>query len=164
MRVGDRIWRLRSVLGLPERARDAENSLSAAVRALAYYAERSESIRDAGSDIARRYGSDPGLFRADAGAFEGRFPLWERFLEQALVNHMFFTQFPYIGVGPEEAVLSLAVTAGLLRVLAAGCGAQDRSGVIDICAAAFRLIAHTPFARSTAAALGGADGYGMTAL
>lgn len=163
MRVGDRILGMRPLLGLGERA-PSGNGISAAVRVLEYYAERSDSIRDAGEEIEERYGQDPGLFLAEAEAFDRRFPEWERFLEQMLTNHMFFTQFPWIGVGTEEALTSLAVIYGLLRVLAVGSGARERDGVVDICAAAFRLIAHTPFERSVTAALGGLDGYALTAL
>lgn len=163
MRVGDRILGMRPLLGLGERAPSGDG-ISAAVRVLEYYAERSDSIRDAGEEIAERYGRDPGLFLAEAEAFDRRFPEWERFLEQMLTNHMFFTQFPWIGVGTEEALTSLAVIYGLLRVLAVGSGARERDGIVDICAAAFRLIAHTPFERSVTAALGGLDGYALTAL
>ena len=162
-RVGDRILAMGNVLRLGEPA-PSSDGLSAAVRALEYYAERSDSIRETGSEIVLRYRRDPDLFRRDAEAFDSRFPEWERFLEQMLVNHMFFTQFPNVGAGAEAALRSLLVIYGLLRVLTAGCGAGDRDGVVDVCAAAFRLIAHTAFERSTAAALDGDGGYGLASL
>lgn len=131
-----------------------------------YYADRSDSIREAGEGVLARYGESPARFWKDRDDFDARFPDWERFWEQMLVNHMFFTQFPYYGIAREESWKSLAAVYGLTRFLAAGTlagraergGEEDRNALIDVLAAAFRLIAHTPFERSVSTAMGSGRG------
>ena len=146
------------------------NALETALRMTAYYADRSESIREAGETVLERWRDHPAQVRKDAEDFANRFPDWERFWEQMLVNHMFFTQFPYGGIAREDAWNSLAAVYGLTRILAVGTlagkdpgGAEaDRCALADVLASAFRLIAHTPFERSVGAALG--DGYAADLL
>lgn len=154
--VTERILGLRSLLGLAAPESEGESGLDTGIRILRYYGERSDSIRDIALDAAGRYEAEPARFREDAAAFAARYQEWDRFLEQVVVNHMFFTQFPYLGIPARDAWRSLAALYGLVRLLTVG--AEDKDGLIDRAAAAFRLIAHTPFERSVPAALGASDG------
>ncbi len=166
--VGERIRSLRPALcrkeapaggTMPQAAADA-------LGMFAHYVERSSSIRDSGEAVLARYGEDPGRYAEDAARFERIYPDWELFFEQMLVNQMFFVQFPYIGCSPEDAWKTAAAMYGLLRIHSVGTTAvrceegarPSRADLIDLCAASFRLIAHTPFAASVPAALGNGDG------
>ena len=163
--LGERIRDLRRLMSCVPLT-ESGDGVRAALRMTAYYADRSDSIREAGCAVIGRYENSPDLYRKDAAAFEARFPKWERFWEQMTANHMFFSQFPYYGIAREEAWKSLAAVYGLTRILAVGTlaareardPAGDRDTLIDVLAAAFRLIAHTPFERSVSAALGGLEG------
>ncbi len=163
--VGERLRRMRPYLSpVAVETGRREDGLETGFRLLRYYTDRSDSIREAGEAALARYGSDRALYRSDAEAFGRQFPEWERFCEQMLVNHMFFTQFPYVGGTGADALRSLEAVYGLLRLLTVGNAPEDREQLTDLCAAAFRLIAHTPFVRSVPAALDGASGDGLTEL
>lgn len=81
--------------------------------------------------------------------FEEKVPDWEIFFEQMLVNHMFYESFPFSDrrENVRDEALSLSIVYGYVRFLAA-CGMWNRDGdeaLIDVCAAAFRLIDHSAF-------------------
>ena len=163
--MGERIRNLRELLELGPLGGEGD-AVETALRMTEYYADRSDSIREAAGAVIHRYGTSPDRYWKDAAEFAGRIPAWERFFEQMTVNHMFFSQFPYYGIAREEAWRSLAAVFGLTRILAVGTLAgkeardpdSDRDALIDVLAAAFRLIAHTPFERSVSAALAGSEG------
>ncbi len=113
----------------------------------------SSSIR-AFSDAALAYfhsGEPFTHYEASVARFEALLPNWEVWLEQLLVNHMFFVQFPFqdrpVSLGDEY--LSLCAVYMLLRCLLLGNlgegGDEDRA--VDVAAAAFRLVDHTEFDR-----------------
>ena len=162
-RVEERILSLRAPLGLPGEPREEPAS---AVGMLRYYADRSDSIREKGTAIAARYGEESGKWEEDAADFDRRIPAWERFAEQVLVNHMFFTQFPYLGVTRRETWASLAAAYALTRIYAVGGfalmrrdgGDPGQGELVDLTAEVFRLIGHTPFEKSVSASLGGRYG------
>ena len=111
----------------------------------------SVSVKDAGQyaldyfragDLMERYGK--ALAR-----FEEHLPDWEIFFEHILVNHLFFSLFPFQD-RPEsfkDEYLSLCAIYALMRFLCLGCLAEryDEKRLIDLLAAAFRLIDHTNF-------------------
>ena len=115
---------------------------------------RSDSIRELGEEALAYFGNGeeaPEKYRAARGHFESVFPDWEIFFEHMLVNHMFFSQFPYQD-RPEklmEEFIALCAVYSLLRFLTVGCMAEktDEATLIDICAALFRLVEHTEFDR-----------------
>ena len=83
--------------------------------------------------------------------FEANFPQWETFFEHILVNHMFFSVFPFQD-RPEDMrseVTALCVIYALMRFLAIGYTAEHggNDAFIDVMAAAFRLVDHTDFDR-----------------
>ena len=115
---------------------------------------RSDSIRELGEEALAYFGNGedaPEKYRAAREHFEAVFPDWEIFFEHMLVNHMFFSQFPYQD-RPEklmEEFTALCAVYSLLRFLTVGCMAEktDEVTLIDICAALFRLVEHTEFDR-----------------
>ena len=115
---------------------------------------RSISVHDRGEVALSYFGSGEGLFERYTCAkqnFEESFPNWELFFEHILVNHMFFSVFPYQD-RPEDMrseVTALCAIYALMRFLMLGCLVEkcDRVELIDTMAAAFRLIDHTEFDR-----------------
>ena len=115
---------------------------------------RSDSIRDLGEEALAYFGKgDDALEKYEAAKkhLETTFPDWEIFFEHMMVNHMFFSQFPYQD-RPEklmEEFIALCAVYVLLRFLTVGCmvGKTEASDLIDICAALFRLVEHTEFDR-----------------
>lgn len=115
---------------------------------------RSDSIRDLGEAALAYFGTGAEALKKYESAkedFENTFPDWEIFFEHMLVNHMFFSQFPYQD-RPEklmEEFIAFCAVYILLRFLTVGCmvGKTEESDLIDICAALFRLVEHTEFDR-----------------
>jgi len=108
--------------------------------------EGSQSMRRFGDFAAKRYaGGRLDLYREDVGAFEQRFPLWQRWFENVLANHLVYMNFPYCEsrIEPRLACRGLCITYGLMRVLGACCADQD--ALVDALAGIFRLIEHSPF-------------------
>lgn len=121
---------------------------------LALLDEESDSIRDYGLAALNYFGKGELAYENYQTAknhFETAFPQWETYFEHLLVNHMFFAEFPFQD-RPEnftEELMALAVIYTLLRFLCIGWVAEHdfESDLIDVTAAAFRLIDHTDFER-----------------
>lgn len=131
--------------------------LDAANRLLEMLDERSDSIRSYGEAALTYFGSGESEFDKYLLAreqFEQLIPTWDIWFEQMLVNHMFFVQFPFQDrpVALKDEFLALCAVYILLRFLCLGwtAGHQDMDAAVDVCAAAFRLIAHTEFDRYAA--------------
>ena len=96
----------------------------------------------------------PARYAAAKAHFEALFPHWEVFFENLLVNHMFFSQFPFQDrpVSLQEEYHAICALYAILRFLALGWMAQRTAthDLIDAMAAAFRLIDHTSFDRYAA--------------
>lgn len=116
--------------------------------------ERSQSIRVCGEEALHYFGEDDGAqqrYVAATSHFAKLFPQAERFFEHMLVNHMFFSVFPFQN-RPEsmhDEYIALCAVYALLRFLAIGFMAtrSSENDLIDVMAAAFRLIDHTEFDR-----------------
>ncbi len=115
---------------------------------------RSQSIRECGEAALSyfRGGENPiGQYYNAKSHFETLFPNWETFYENVLVNHIFFSQFPFQD-RPENfhsEYVALCAVYATLRFLGLGSTAENsgRDGLIDGMAAAFRLIDHTEYDR-----------------
>ena len=108
------------------------------------YGETALNYYDDGADVTERY-------LAAKRSFEERFPNWETFFEHILVNHMFFSVFPYQD-RPEDMrseLTALCAIYAFMRFLVIGYMAEHEGTeeFIDVMAAAFRLIDHTEFDR-----------------
>ena len=112
----------------------------------------SVSIRAYGEEALRYFAvaDDPfARYEAANARFESIVPQWESWLENLLVNHMYFVQFPFQDrpVPLKDEYLSLVAVYTLLRCLLVGCLAEGGDAVraVDVAAAAFRLVDHTSF-------------------
>lgn len=116
--------------------------------------ERSQSVRRFGESALAYFRNGENELEQYQYAnhhFEERFPNWEIFFEHMLVNHMFFSQFPFQD-RPESMhseYVALCALYALLRFLALGwLACQDSpEALIDVMAATFRLVDHTEFDR-----------------
>ncbi len=116
--------------------------------------ERSDSIRLYGENALSAFGSgesESELYERKKALFESRFPDWETWFEHMIVNHMFFSEFPFqdrpVPLGYE--FLALISVYVLLRFLLIGNAEEEcgREKYADVAAAVFRLVEHTEFDR-----------------
>lgn len=116
--------------------------------------ERSESIRAYGENALALFGegeSEYEIYMRAKEAFQTSCPEWEKWFEHMIVNHMFFSQFPYQDrpMDLEDEFLALCAVYMLLRFLLIG-NMKDgfkKDEAADVCAAVFRLVDHTDFER-----------------
>lgn len=116
--------------------------------------EGSQSIRECGEAALKYFGDDKetlNRYFVAKGHFEELIPKWEVFYENMLVNHMFFSQFPFQD-RPESMhseFVALCAVYAIMRFLGTGCMAEQRNknALIDGMASTFRLIDHTEFDR-----------------
>lgn len=121
-----------------------ENSLAAVLQELC---EHSDSISSYG-EKAIAYIEENGCEAARC-RFNTLLPAWENFFEHLMVNHMFFSRYPYSekGLSEKEKFTALSMVYALVRFVALGnCESED--ALTDAVAAAFRLISHTDFDRT----------------
>ena len=128
------------------------SSMELAEKMLTLIDEDSTSLQDMGSEVLEYFGSDKHAFdryRCAAYVFESRFPDHMIRMEHMLVNHMFFSCFPFQDrpESPAQEYVSLCVVYSLLRFLCIGHAAMhsEENDLTDACAAALRLIEHTDF-------------------
>ena len=131
--------------------------LDAARKMIAIMDERSDSIRSYGEAAIAYFGEDEAAFdryEKARGHFGLLVPAWQNWFEGMLVNHMFFSHFPFQDrpVALKDEYLALCAVYALMRFLCLGWMATHGSidAAIDVCAAAFRLIDHTEFDRYAA--------------
>lgn len=151
------------------RAEHLRRGLAIAAEMTDVFDSRSQSIREFGEAALAYFGTGDGAYERYLAArehFEASFADWESFFENILVNHMFFSEFPFQD-RPESLrseYTALCAVYALMRFLALGVMAdQDSpSHLIDVMAAAFRLIDHTEFDRTASIILRrlGEDGRG----
>ncbi len=116
--------------------------------------KRHHSIHDYGEKALAYFGTDEGTlerYHAARAHLESTFPRWEIFCEHMMVNHMYFTQFPFQD-RPEslpQEYTALCAVYMLLRFTTIGTmwDSDSVEDLIDVCAALFRLIEHTEFDR-----------------
>lgn len=124
---------------------------------IAIFDARSQSIRDCGEAALAYFGDGEDALARYSEArshFNEILPDWEIFYEHMLVNHMFFSQFPFQD-RPESMhseYVALCAVYAIMRFLGLGCMAERREteALIDGMAATFRLIDHTEFDRYAA--------------
>ena len=113
--------------------------------------DESNSVRAYGEESLRFFASGDPLdrYRAARAGFESAFPSIERAFRHMLINHMFFTRFPYQIPGRmQDEFAALCVVYTLLRFLCIGTNVREEAALIDVCAALFRLVEHTDFDRN----------------
>ncbi len=114
--------------------------------------QQSESLHAHTQELLARLDTAPSafaLYQEQTQVLKKVLPQWERFFEHLLTNHLFFSRFPFQDGNEtmQEAAQALCVVYALVRFLCVGTCALHPSpqAVIDLCAAAFRLIDHTDF-------------------
>ena len=110
----------------------------------------SDSIRDYGQMSLRRFDREGGISEAEViRRLAKASPHWAAWFENIIVNHMFFSQFPFQDrpVSLKDETIALYAVYGLMRFLAIGAGDGSRDRLTDIIAALFRLVDHTAFDR-----------------
>ncbi len=110
----------------------------------------SDSIREYGSIAVRRLSRDDETGYPDALLeFRNTAPDWEAWFENLLVNHMFFSQFPFQDrpVSLTEEITALCSVYARLRFMTIGAGNGTMERLVDVIAALFRLVDHTQFDR-----------------
>ena len=126
-------------LDIVERLLDTLDQSSASLRA--YVEKALRYFRTAPEPFA--------AYEAAARRMSALLPQWETWLEHLLVNHMYFTQFPFQDrpVPLRDEYLTLTAVYALLRCLLMGCLAENGTvtRAVDVAAAAFRLVEHTSF-------------------
>jgi len=134
--------------------------LEAASRMVELFDRGSQSIRDYGQAALEYFGEGEAAFGRYAIArahFDSVIPNWETVFENLLVNHMFFSRFPFQDrpMSLRDEFIALCAVYSLLRFLGIGWMA-DKYAIepfVDVAAAAFRLIDHTDFDRYAAPSL-----------
>lgn len=116
--------------------------------------ERSESIRDYGEAALAYFAQSFDNYVRGRDHFESTLPKWDIWFEHMLVNHMFFSRFPFQDrpVSLRDEFYALCAVYALLRFLGIGHmqDKEDASAFIDVAAAVFRLVDHTAFDRYAA--------------
>lgn len=133
------------------------DGLDIANRMLAFMGVRSDSVRQYGESALRFFGEGTLEFEKYIQAathFEKILPQWEIWFEHMLVNHMFFSQFPFQDrpVDVKDEFLGLASVYMMLRFLCLGwmVHRNEVSAAVDAAAATFRLVDHTEYDRYAA--------------
>ena len=123
--------------------------LKIAEEMIALLDERSDSIRDYGKAALAYFDQSFENYLQAREHFETVLPKWDIWFEQMLVNHMFFSRFPFQDrpVSLKEEFYALCAVYALLRFLAIGHmhNKDDESAFVDVAAAVFRLVDHTAF-------------------
>lgn len=110
----------------------------------------SDSIRDCGRMALRHFDCEGALSEeAIANRLSQASPHWEAWFENMMVNHMYFSQFPFQDrpVSLKDETVALYAAYVLLRFLTIGAGDGTHGRMADIAAALFRLVDHTAFDR-----------------
>lgn len=127
--------------------KDLAGAFAEADALLTHLGERSDAIGEL-ADRAKIY-LRSGDYTVLKQAFLDRFPGWESFVCRALVNHLFFLQFPVSCKTAQQQAEFRALCAvyGLMCIVAVGCTGETGGEVelIDACAALFRLVEHSNF-------------------
>lgn len=133
------------------------DGLDIANRMLAFMGAHSDSVRQYGEAALQFFGEGTLEFEKYIQAtthFEKILPQWEEWFEHMLVNHMFFSQFPFQDrpVDVKDEFLGLASVYMMLRFLCLGwmVHRDDVFAAVDAAAATFRLVDHTEYDRYAA--------------
>lgn len=133
---------------------DLTEGLEIAKKAINIIDKHSNSIKDYGTRALEFFSNDSDSFSLYFDAkkvIEEAFPDLEIFFEHLLVNHMFFSLFPFQD-RPDtlyQEFVTICAVYTLLRFLVIGnCGEKfDKNTLIDTASAFFRHVSHTDFER-----------------
>lgn len=135
---------------VPELPDSKSIALSTVRQLLARLDDLSDSIRIYGRMALRHFDREGALSEeAIAQHLSQASPHWEAWFENMMVNHMYFSQFPFQDrpVSLKDETVALYAVYALLRFLTIGAGDGTHERMTDIAAALFRLVDHTAFDR-----------------
>ena len=96
-----------------------------------------------------RYEKNPASYQEDKAQFEKSFPDWMNFFEAVIYNSLLYENFFLLEnkTDRSNSYRGLCTVYGLLRLLNISCVSSytDTEGLIDVTAALFRLVDHSPF-------------------
>lgn len=106
---------------------------------IAEYADKALSVFDGENDRA--------VYNSLMAKFESHFPSWQYLFANMAANHMFFTRFPFEDGQADynSSCMALAIAYALSRLLSVCLvdSIKQPSDLVDILAAAYRVIEHT---------------------
>lgn len=131
----------------------AQQAFGTIMEMIARFAQFSRALEMFGESALRRYVAEDDTAYArycdDAVQMTKREPNWERTMEQVLVNHLFYAEFPAVDerVSEKMAHRALAGLYGILRVVCAAYLAEheEKTAFCDVIAGVFRFVEHTSF-------------------
>ena len=116
--------------------------------------KHSESIRAYGEAALACFDHSFDNYVQAKAHFDTVLPKWDIWFEHMLVNHMFFSRFPFQDrpVSMTDEFYALCAVYALLRFLGIGHmhDKEDVGAFVDVAAAVFRLVDHTAFDRYAA--------------
>lgn len=131
---------------------DLISTLGYAMNVMNGLCSQSDTVREYGRIASEKYdagGLNEENYLKARDDLERRFPDWEILFEHLLVNHMFFSLFPYGGghAPLPDMGLGLCSVYMLLRMLCLGCvdGMTTEEQLADLLSDAFRFIDHTDY-------------------
>lgn len=139
---------------------DFSRALDAVEKLLTVFGRQQDNLREYICAVEEAFGCDkktPERYASARDEFAARFPEWESGFENLLVNHMFFSRFPFSDQceSMEDEFAAMCAGYALMRVLAVGWTElhPQKEALVDLLAAVFRRIDHSPFHRYSAALL-----------
>lgn len=137
-----------------DRAFDMQRTLMAELaqnsRSLGVYTEAAFAAFGIQGAATEMEGTPPEtLYQKAAARFESEFPKWHIYFEHMMVNHVFFDGYPYSARHESlvDEYVALCAVYAVLRFTVIGWMATHTGmdALVDVCAAAFRLIEHSSF-------------------
>ena len=131
----------------------AEAGLSDLVRAMEALRADFPSLDHFGAQAMERYAlensSALARYRADADALQARFPQWENWFENILVNHFFYACVPCVDarLKPRDVRAGVCAAYGMMRAVCAArfVDLPGQADMADALAGVFRMIEHSAF-------------------
>ena len=133
--------------------RHADLALPGLLEALGKLTETSDTLKEYAETVFERYGAagekEEQLYKEDLKTFTGRFPKWEIYFTNFMVNNVVYSSFPYCDkrIGIKDSYPGLVLQYELLKLVCAGYTAEDWSEerLVDSVAAIYHLIEHTSY-------------------
>ncbi len=153
-----RIINLGKELKVETKADNSECPIDTMRQIVSILDEKSVSLCDYGVSILDQITSID-KYQVLKAVFESCYPDWQSGIENVIVNHLFYSRFPFgdEGMSFKDEFYALCLIYALIRFLCIGAvGVSDGDEYLtDVLAAAFRMIEHMPFHKYASALMHG---------
>ena len=125
-----------------------EDPLGKILSLLKIFENSDEDLKEIIEEVVARYKTNPFLYKKDVKKFEEDEKAWMGFFERMIENSLLYENNPLFSDKENARPYNgLCLCYGMLRVLCVGDHVYhpEREALIDVCAAVFRLVEHTPF-------------------